>query len=93
MSKSTFMSLSGGFIIAIFLFVMVYQIIQINILFSAKKINQDGFVTHSRELIMFLKDLVMVIVFFYWKGQSPNGNEYVNTGCSKIDCPLNLNTV
>lgn len=73
-SKSSFMSGVGGLFVVFYLGSYFYQMIQINFFFSKSKISPEIFERVVTDANQHLIDIVMIIVLFFFKGNSLDNN-------------------
>lgn len=69
-TRFKFMSVIGGAIIGVYLCVVIYGIVQINYQFNHGKIPIEEFERLSSQKESKLIEIVMIIVLFFFRGQS-----------------------
>lgn len=69
-SKFQFMSIIGGAIIGVYLVIVIYGIIQVNYQFNHGKIPIEEFERLITNKETKLIEIVMIIVLFFFRGQS-----------------------
>ncbi len=69
-TRFKFMSVIGGAIIGVYLCVVIYGIVQINYQFNHGKIPIEEFERLSSQKETKLIEIVMIIVLFFFRGQS-----------------------
>ena len=69
-TRFKFMSVIGGAIIGVYLCVVIYGIVQVNYQFNHGKIPIEEFERLSSQKETKLIEIVMIIMYFFFRGQS-----------------------
>ncbi len=69
-TRFKFMSVIGGAIIGVYLCIVIYGIVQVNYQFNHGKIPIEEFERLSSQKETKLIEIVMIIVLFFFRGQS-----------------------
>jgi len=64
------MSVIGGAIIGVYLCIMIYQVVQINYQFNHGKLPIDIYERLSNQRDLKIGEIVMIIMYFFFRGQS-----------------------